>query len=206
MTTNLPASREEQPRRTRSRGTRHPPHPPLLLSTLVDGRGTLDRTRRPVSPELTDEGGGAPGSRRDSLASRRPDTSTLSAKAFTLRSRSLYRMKLLPMSDFISSISTRRAALPTLPLEVLLLQGANQKTTRLILVKKDMKASHLCRRPPPRSQEIPPTEQHTGSALSFLIVPRFHPDLSKYLFQEGAQGRNLCRTQTPSGEPRVLRP
>src|SRR5882757_1368920 len=76
----------------------------------VDGGELSIGTRRPVSPEPTDEGGGVSRISKGRSCVPAPDTSTLSAKAFTLSSRSLIQMKLLPMSDFISSISTRRAA------------------------------------------------------------------------------------------------
>jgi len=179
-------------------GTRHPPHPPLLLSdspsTAVNSRSGPDDP----CPELTDEGGGVSRISKGTLLRPGARHSTLSAKAFSPVVKIFDTDEAAPYERFISSISDAPGQPPDAPTRGSSPPSANLKDDRQILVKKDMKASHLCRRPRREVKEIPPTEAAYRSP-SLLIVPRFRPRPVKYLFQEGDKAGTVPNA-TPSGE------
>jgi len=170
-------------------------------STAADSRSGQDD---PSPPSSRTKEVASPGSRRDSLASSARHLHPIGQRLHPVV-KIFDTDKAAPNERLHLVHLDAQGSLPTLPLEVLLLQRADLKDDRQILVKKDMKVSHLCRRPRREVKEIPP---HGGSVPNrplLLVVPRFRPRPVKIpSSQEGAQGRNLRRTQVPLRSKKFL--
>jgi len=152
-----------------------PPHPPLLLPTLHRRGRTFIGTRRPVSPELTDKGGGVSRISKGLSCVPAPDTSTLSAKAFTLSCKILDADEAAPNERLHLVHLDAQGSLPTLPTRGSFPPRCGPKRRPSDPSQKDMKASHLCRPSPREVKEIPPHGGSISDRPLLLVVRRFRP-------------------------------